>query len=89
VTASPQKRDYYEVLGEKVRVKVPAGTQSGNGLRARGKGMPRFRGKGKGDLFVVVEAKTRRNLTPRQRELLKAFKLEAERKSGPSQTSTL
>jgi molecular chaperone DnaJ len=65
--------------GEHARVTVPAGTQSGTALRARGKGMPRLRGKGKGELFVVVEVRTPTNLTPRQRELLKEFaELEAE-----------
>jgi molecular chaperone DnaJ len=52
---------------------VPAGTQSGAALRARGKGMPRLHGKGKGDLFVVVEVRTPTELTPRQKELLREF----------------
>jgi molecular chaperone DnaJ len=59
--------------GETVRVTVPAGTQSGAALRARGKGMPRLHGKGKGDLFVVVEVRTPTELTPRQKELLREF----------------
>lgn len=62
---------------EKVKVAIPAGTQSGAALRLRGKGMPRLRGTGKGDLYVVVEVRTPTNLTPRQRELLKEFKMEA------------
>ena len=31
---------------------------------------------GRGDLYVVVEVRTATHLTPRQRELLKEFKLE-------------
>ncbi|HXV78859.1 MAG TPA: molecular chaperone DnaJ [Candidatus Binatia bacterium] len=73
--------------GETVRVTVPAGTQSGAALRARGKGMPRLRGKGKGDLFVLVEVRTPTELTPEQKELLKKFaRLEHEQSNAASQT---
>ena len=65
---------------ETVKVTIPAGMQSGTALRLRGKGMPRLHGRGKGDLYVVVEVRTPTDLTPRQRELLKEFKLEATRK---------
>jgi molecular chaperone DnaJ len=68
---------------ENVLVTVPPGTQSGTLLRLRGKGMPRLHGKGKGDLFVVVEVRTPTELTARQRELLREFaKLESERKKS-------
>jgi molecular chaperone DnaJ len=56
--------------GETVRVTIPAGTQSGTSLRLAGKGMPRLGGKGKGDLFVVVEVRTPTDLTAKQRKLL-------------------
>lgn len=63
-----------------VKVTVPAGTQSGTSLRLSGKGMPRLGGKGRGNLFVIVEVRTPTGLTPRQRELLEEFaKLEAKR----------
>jgi len=68
--------------GEKVIVTVPPGTQHGTLLRARGKGMPRLHSKGKGDLYVVVEVNTPTELTPRQRELLREFKMEASRKTA-------
>ena len=61
---------------EKITVNVPPGTQHGTLLRARGKGMPRLQGRGKGDLYVVVEVKTPTDLTPRQREMLRKFKKE-------------
>lgn len=67
---------------EKVVVTVPAGTQHGTLLRARGKGMPRLHGKGKGDLYIVIEVNTPTSLTPRQRELLKEFKMEANKKTA-------
>ncbi|MBM2803935.1 MAG: Chaperone protein DnaJ [Deltaproteobacteria bacterium] len=67
---------------EKVIVTVPPGTQNGTMLRARGKGMPRLHGRGKGDLYVVVEVKTPTDLTSRQRELLREFKMEASKKAA-------
>lgn len=59
--------------GETVQVVIPPGTQSGTHLRLKGKGMPRIGGKGRGDLFVIVEVRTPMDLTPRQRELLQEF----------------
>jgi molecular chaperone DnaJ len=67
---------------ETVKVTIPAGTQSGTALRLRGKGIPRLHDRGKGDLYVVIEVRTPTDLTPRQRELLKEFRLEASRKSA-------
>jgi len=59
-------------LGGMVRVKVPAGTQSGTVLRLKGKGMPRVHG-GKGDQLVEVSIRIPTKLTNRQKELLKEF----------------
>jgi molecular chaperone DnaJ len=59
--------------GQRLKVVIPAGTQSGRALRLRGKGMPQLHGKAVGDLYVVVEVNIPTNLTPRQRELLKEW----------------
>jgi len=69
-------------LGEDpVRITVPPGTQSGTSLRLTGKGMPRIGGKGRGDLFLIVNVVTPTDLTPRQRELLEEFsRIEARRR---------
>jgi molecular chaperone DnaJ len=68
------------LAGEKVKVVIPPGTQSGTALKLRGKGMPRLHSQGKGDLYVVVEVKTPTEMTPQQRELLKEFaRLETKR----------
>ena len=73
--------------GENVRVTIPPGTQSGTALRARGKGMPRLHGKGKGDLFVVVEVRTPTALSTQQKELLKEFaRLDREQANPVSQS---
>jgi molecular chaperone DnaJ len=38
--------------GEKVKVQIPEGTKEGDTVRVEGKGMPRLRGGGRGDLIV-------------------------------------
>jgi molecular chaperone DnaJ len=53
-----------------VEVDVAAGTQAGETLVLRGKGMPALRGRRRGNLRVVVNVVTPRRLSRRQRELL-------------------
>jgi curved DNA-binding protein len=38
-----------------VRLRVPAGAQSGKKLRLRGKGLPDLRGGERGDLYAVIQ----------------------------------
>ncbi|MCU4924574.1 molecular chaperone DnaJ [Halobacteria archaeon AArc-dxtr1] len=52
---------------------IPTGTQSGETFRLGGKGMPRLRGRGHGDLFVKVQVVTPDSLNAEQREALEAF----------------
>lgn len=54
-------------------MKVPRGTQSGEVIRIKGRGMPDIGGRGRGDELVEVVVETPRNLTPRQEELLREF----------------
>ncbi|MEM2099361.1 MAG: molecular chaperone DnaJ [Candidatus Bathyarchaeia archaeon] len=51
-------------------VKIHPGTQPGEVIRLKGKGMPHFGGYGKGDLLVRVGISVPEKLTPRQRILL-------------------
>ena len=53
------------------RLHVPKGTQSGDVLRIKGRGMPDISGRGRGDELVEVVVETPRHLTPRQEELLR------------------
>jgi molecular chaperone DnaJ len=53
------------------RLHVPKGTQSGDVLRIKGRGMPELSGRGRGDELVEVVVETPRSLTPRQEELLR------------------
>jgi molecular chaperone DnaJ len=50
-------------------VKLPAGTQPDAALRLRGKGLPRFGGHGRGDLFVRVQVQIPEKLTREERAL--------------------
>jgi molecular chaperone DnaJ len=61
------------VLDGTAKLEVPAGTQNGQPLKLRGKGMPGLHGRGRGDAIyqVVVEVPT--VLTARQKELLQEF----------------
>ena len=60
--------------GGRARVVVPEGAQTGRKLRLRGKGMPSVRQSGQtGDLFVEMFVETPRNLTPRQKDILREF----------------
>ncbi|MED4312279.1 molecular chaperone DnaJ [Heyndrickxia coagulans] len=60
-------------LHGKVKLKIPAGTQSGTKFRLRGKGVPNVHGHGTGDQHVIARIVTPRKLTERQKQLLREF----------------
>ncbi|MGD8189012.1 molecular chaperone DnaJ [Brevibacillus ginsengisoli] len=60
-------------LDGKVKLKVPAGTQTGTFFRIRGKGVPHLRGSGTGDQHIKVRVVTPTKLTDKQKELLREF----------------
>jgi molecular chaperone DnaJ len=64
--------------GSKARVKIPAGTQTGEQFRLRGKGFSVLRSAARGDMFIQVAVETPQHLTRRQRELLEEFEAEAK-----------
>lgn len=51
-------------------VEIPAGTQHGETIRLRGRGMPRVNRTGRGDLIVHVAITVPKKLTKKQRELM-------------------
>lgn len=61
------------VAGEKAKVKVSEGTQTGKQFRLKGEGMPIMRTRDKGDMYVQIVVETPRNLSRRQREILEEF----------------
>ena len=60
-------------LEGEVRLKVPAGTQSGKSFRLRGKGVHPVRGGTQGDLYCRVEVETPVKLTAEQKQLLRSL----------------
>ena len=59
--------------GSKVRVKVPAGTQAGTVLFVKGKGAPRVKGTGNGDLKITINIPVPKNLNEGQRKALEDY----------------
>ncbi len=62
-----------ETMDEPVTMKVPPGTQNGTLFRLRDRGMPRLEGRGQGDQYVKVVVDVPKDLSAKQRELLKEF----------------
>ncbi|GIP35854.1 molecular chaperone DnaJ [Paenibacillus sp. J2TS4] len=60
-------------LTEKVKLKIPAGTQTDTYFRLKGKGVPKLRGYGQGDQHVKVVVVTPTHLNEEQKELLRQF----------------
>ena len=60
-------------LNGKVKMRLPAGTQSGKIFRLRGKGMPDVHGYGQGDELVKVIVETPTGLNAKQRRLVQEF----------------
>jgi len=60
-------------LHGKVKLKIPAGTQTGRIFRLRGKGVPNVHGRGHGDQHIQVKVITPTKLSKRQKELLQEF----------------
>ena len=58
------------VDGTMEKLTIPAGTQTGDTLRMRGKGVPYLRRDGRGDQIVTIQVLTPTNLTEHQRQLL-------------------
>lgn len=56
-----------------VEYDIPEGTQTGTVFKLRGKGVPYIRGKNRGDQYVSVEVEVPKNISSKQRELLKEF----------------
>lgn len=64
------------INGGKAKVTIPEGTQSNEQFRLRGKGMSILRSQAFGDMFIQVVVEIPRNLTKRQKELLREFENE-------------
>jgi molecular chaperone DnaJ len=62
-----------ETVDGKIRMKVPAGTQSGTDFKLSEHGVPQMRGAGRGPHIVTIIVDTPTKLTKKQKELLEDF----------------
>jgi len=69
-----------ETVDGNVRMKVPAGTQSGTDFKLSGHGVPHLRGTGRGAHIVSVVVDTPTKLSKKQKDLLEQFESSKKRK---------
>ena len=74
--------DVPTVEGTRARVTIPAGTQSGEQFRLRGKGMTQIRSQLRGDMIIEVAVETPADLSAKQKQILEDF-----RKAGGDEAS--
>jgi len=67
-------------LDGKTNIKIRPGTQPGEIIKLKGKGMPRLRGYGKGDLLVRVDISVPEKLTRQQKALLEELAKEFDQR---------
>jgi len=73
--------------GGRVKVTIPAGTQSGHQFRLKGKGMSILRSNARGDMYIEAHVETPVNLSKKQKDLLKEFEEAGGAKSNPESDS--
>ena len=66
---------------------VKAGTQPGDVLRVKGKGIPYLNGRGTGDLLLKISVEIPRNLSSEQQKLLRSFEESLGEKNYQKRTS--
>lgn len=74
-------------LTGKKTIKIPEGFESGKSLRVRGEGIKALRSNYKGDIIVKINIETPRNLSDKQKELLKKFEDSLNEKNYEKKTS--
>ena len=76
-------------LSGRVKIRIPAGTESGKVFRLRGKGVPDIRVNRTGDLYVRVRVAVPRKLSKKQEQLLREFAAETGDEVYPERASFL
>jgi molecular chaperone DnaJ len=85
------EKELPKLVEEMGKIAIPAGTQSHTVFRVRGKGMPRLNeSRSRGDLLVRAIVRTPKNLTEREKELLRELgKIEESKPKDKSFFETL
>jgi len=65
-----------------VKIRIPAGTESGVVIRLKGKGVFHVQGYGRGDQYIRIKIVIPKTITKRQKQILREFEEEGRRKSG-------
>lgn len=73
---------FVQTIDGEVKLRIPSGTQPDTVIRLRGRGVPHLHGSGHGDHYVRIKILVPKNLTSRQKDLLKQFEEESKRKKG-------
>jgi DnaJ-class molecular chaperone len=71
-----------ETIDGGLKLRIPSGTQPGTTIRLRGKGVPHLHGSGRGDHYVRIKITVPKHLTGKQKELLKEFEGDSDKKSS-------
>ena len=70
-----------DTVDGKIRMKVPAGTQSGTDFKLSGHGVPHVRSDRRGPHIVSIIVDTPTKLSRKQREILEKFHSEGKKRS--------
>lgn len=71
-----------ETIDGEVKLRIPPGTQPNTVIRLSQKGIVHTRGSGKGDHYVQVKLVIPKNLSSKQKELLREFDSDSSKKHG-------
>ena len=73
-------------IGGKVKIKVPAGTQSGKIFRLKGKGLPSVQAYGRGDQLIHVNIWTPKKLSDEEKKILEKLRSSANFQPKPGKS---
>ncbi len=59
------------IIDSRIKLKIPSGTQPGEMIKLKGKGMPMLYGRGKGDLIIKIQVKVPKKINSKQKKLIK------------------
>jgi DnaJ-class molecular chaperone len=71
-----------DTIDGNLKLRIPGGTQPNTAIRLRGKGIPHLHGSGRGDHYVRIKVTVPKHLTGKQKELLKEFEGDSDKKSS-------